>query len=107
MATFNATFFAVQNRSSRGGEVQVGTGKGALGTTALTTSGTAQAVERGGSAWSAPADGYVVAFCDGAVRLASGETAATGTSPVGHYVPASQWYAISVVSGDGLSVIDA
>lgn len=107
MATFNATFFPVQNRTPRGSEVPVAAGKGAIGTTALTTSGTAQALQRGGEAWTAPADGYLSCLCDGAVRVAVGETAATGASPVGHYVGAAQVWSMSIAAGQAVSVIDA
>lgn len=107
MATLNASFIQVLNRSMAGSVLAVPQGANAQGPTALTTSGTAQTVQRGGADWTMPSDGYVAIYCDGAVRVAEGETAASGASPVGHYVPASTLYTISVRSGSTLSVIDA
>jgi len=107
MATFYGTFINVVNMTARGGELPVGAGKGALGLADLTTSGTAATAQRGGSDWTAPSAGYLVCFADGDVRVATGETAAAGASGVGHFVPASTVYAISIAAGDSVSVIDA
>lgn len=107
MATFNGTFFQIQNRSARGGEHAIPNARGAIGFTALTTSGTAGTVQRGGGAWEAPSDGYVLCRCDGAVRVAAGATATVGASPVGVLVPADETMPVAVSAGDTLSVIDA
>lgn len=107
MANFQATFYHVQNRDLRGTSQPVPAGRGAIGTETLSTSASAQPVQRGGSAWSAPGDGYVRVRCDGAVRVAVGETAATGASPVGHYVAAEESVDLSIREGQGLSVINA
>lgn len=107
MATFHATFMKVQNKSSRGAELAVGVGNGAIGTAALTTSSSAAIAQRASTNWTAPSDGYVTCFCDGNVRAAVGETAVSGTSPVGHFVPANAPYTISISAGQSLSVIDA
>jgi hypothetical protein len=106
MATFYATFMTVQNRSARGQEHTIGSGKGAIGPVALTTSGTAQVLQRASANWVMPSHGVVVVYCDGNVRVAAGETAAVGASPVGHFVPGGQLYPISVTAGETLSVID-
>lgn len=107
MATFRATFMHVQNRALSGQALDVPRGAGAQGCTALTTSASAQTPQRGGADWTMPGDGYVAIHCDGAVYVAEGETAATGASPVGHFVPASETWVISVAAGSTLSVIDA
>jgi hypothetical protein len=106
MATFYATFFPIGNYSAHGRDHTIGTGKGALGLTALTTSGSAQTVQRASASWTAPSDGFVVVYCDGNVRVAAGETAAVGASPVGHFVPGTQLYPLSITAGESLSVID-
>lgn len=107
MPTFHATFHYVENRNMTGKVMAVVRGRGAIGTTALTTSGTAQTAQRGGSDWQAPSDGYVTLHCDGAVRVGFGETAQTGASPVGLLVPAGMTINGSIAAGETLSVIDA
>lgn len=108
MATFRATFSTVENRAgSSGSTMPVMKGAGAVGTTALTTSASAQTVQRGGGDWTAPTDGYVTAYCDGFVRMAVDGTAATGASPAGHLVTSAGPVSVSIESGQALSVIDA
>ncbi|MEC9433877.1 MAG: hypothetical protein VYD87_13320 [Pseudomonadota bacterium] len=107
MGALNGTFFQTQNSSLRGNEFAIPAGKGAIGFAEFTTSDTAGTVQRGGAEWSAPSDGYVLVYGDVAHRVAAGETAATGASPVGHYVPASQYLPISIRAGQTLSAIEA
>lgn len=107
MASFNATFFTVQNGAISGGTMPAPQGNGAVGTATLSTSATAQTAQRGGTDWAAPADGFVRVHSDGAVRIGVGETAATGASPVGHYLATNAEADLSIAAGQTLSVIDA
>jgi len=107
MGTFRGTFVRVQDRSTNGAQIGTPEGKGALGTADLTTSASAQTVQRGGGNFAAPADGYFQAACDTAVRVAAGEDAARGASPVGLLISGGQEGYIFVREGDTVSVIDA
>lgn len=107
MASFNATFFPIFNSERRGRIVDVPVGRGAQGSAELTTSGTAQTVQRASVDWVMPSDGFVYVHCDGDVRVAVGETAAVGASPIGHFVPSGLAYVVSVAAGETISVIDA
>ncbi|NBD95096.1 MAG: hypothetical protein GVY11_01280, partial [Gammaproteobacteria bacterium] len=66
MATFNATFVRRLSQSNLGAHVEIPAGNGAVGPAALTTSGTAQRLQRGGSDWTADGEGFLVMTCDGA-----------------------------------------
>lgn len=108
MATFNATFSRIYNRVGlAGAEHTVPLGRNAQGCSPLATSGSVQTVQRGGAAWTMPADGVVTCHCDGVVRVAVGEDPANGSSPVGHRIPAGVMYSLSVAAGEDIRVIDA
>lgn len=104
MATFISTFTYIQNRTIRGGEAPVPAGKGALRCTNLTTGASAGTVQRASADFTAPGDGFIMARADAAVVMAIGETA---SATVGHYIPASETYWVSIKSGETVSVIDA
>lgn len=106
MATFRATFCQVQNQTNASGKsMPVLRGRGAVGLTELTTSGTAGNVQSGGSDFTAPRSGYVTVVCDGAVwvKFATDPTAAVGDA---YYLKADERMEFSLETGDKISVID-
>lgn len=105
MATVRMTFFSVGTRTDGGTLVDVPSLSGATGLTELTSSGTAANMQSGGSDFTAPSDGYVQVYSDGAVWIAGGSspTAAVGTD---FYVPANETRYYGVASGHKISVID-
>lgn len=107
MATVRATFFDTTTRASDGigKAVEVPTLRGATGLDELTSGGTADNLESGASEWTAPSDGFVEMYSDGAVWVSGGAspTAAVGTD---FYLPANEVRYYGVTSGDKISVID-
>ena len=106
MATFWATFGIVDNRARSGGTLPVMKGRGQLGLTALTTSGSSQIVQRAAADFSAADDGALTFRCDGAVwvMIAAAPTAAAGAN---FYLAANERLEFSVEAGDKIAVINA
>lgn len=105
---FNATFVKAPPISPQGFQMPVVGGPDAQGCTALTPSASPQTLQRGGANWEMPDDGYLLVFPGEACRVAVGEAAATGASPVGHYVDTTvNDKPIAVSRGATISVIQA
>ena len=106
MATFKATYTQVTVRSGGQAIQPVMDGKGATRLTDLTTSGTSQIVQSGGSDFEAPFAGYITMFANGAVnvQIAASPTAA---ATAGFALQSGERLELAVEAGDKIAVIDA
>lgn len=103
MSTVKGCFGQVQNSALAGGTMPLFHGASLVGLDDLTSSGSAQTMQRGGSNWAAPGDGYVMISSDGAVRVRVSDIAAAGE---GYPISAGGDVFLSVSAGDVISVID-
>lgn len=114
MATFRCIFAYVgapggdnKNTNPGGGiEMPVFIGEGATRLTNLTTSGTSQIVQSGGSDFTAPADGVFVMKCDGDVMVDIGASP-TASATATWDIDSGGWYALYAFEGQKIAVIDA
>ncbi len=113
MATFWATFAAVENRARSGGTLPVMKGRGAVGLEPLTTTTGSLVIQDASGDWSAPRNGTVTIQTDLAqwVAIAASPTAIVGvantTAGVDFYLAANERLELTVETGDKIAVIDA
>lgn len=111
MATFRASFMQVSEEArpdvqKSGDPLPVGHLSTAQRLTDLTTSGTSQEVQFGGSDWTSPGNGMLVVFCDGAVHVAAATTP-TAAATAGFYIAANTYHYLTVAKDHKLAVINA
>lgn len=106
MATLKASFAQVSVRSLTGGTMPIPLLSSAVRLNALTTSGTSQIVQLGGSDWAAPRDGFVLLVCDGDIDVAAG-TAPVASATAGVTVRSGVAREFGVLAGEKLAVINA